>query len=77
MDAMVLGLLLAACISIGMATTISMVVVAIVLGKTGIMRTISNNYAVRVECIIGVVSAGAIVAFGALFLMSTINTAFY
>ncbi len=33
MDAIVLGLLLAACISIGMATTISLVVIVIVMGK--------------------------------------------
>ena len=77
MDVMMLGLLLAACISIGMATTISFVVITIILGKTGIMRTVSKNHAVRVEGIFGMLSGSAIVAFGTLFLISTINTAVF
>jgi ABC-type nickel/cobalt efflux system permease component RcnA len=77
MDVLLLGLLLAVCISIGMATTISFVVITTILGKTGIMSTISKKYAVRVEGVFGVLSGGAIVAFGTLFLISTINTAVY
>lgn len=77
MDVLLLGLLLAVCISIGMATTISFVVITTILGKTGIMSTISKKYAVRVESVFGVLSGGAIVAFGTLFLISTINTAVY
>lgn len=77
MDVMILGLLLTVCISIGMATTISFVVIAIVMGKTGIMSIISKSHVVRVEGIIGVLSGGAIVAFGTLFLISTINSAVY
>jgi ABC-type nickel/cobalt efflux system permease component RcnA len=77
MEVMMLGLLLAACISIGMATTISFVVITIILGKTGIMRTVSAKYAGRVEGILGVLSGGATVAFGTLFLISTIHTAVY
>jgi ABC-type nickel/cobalt efflux system permease component RcnA len=74
MDVMALGLLLAACISIGMATTISFVVITIVLGKAGVLATVSEKYAYRVEGVVGVLSGGAIVTFGAIFLLSTINT---
>jgi ABC-type nickel/cobalt efflux system permease component RcnA len=74
MDVMTLGLLLAVCISLGMATTISFVVIAIVFGKTGVLATVSEKYAFRVEGVIGILSGGAIVTFGTLFLVSTINT---
>ncbi|MDY6844219.1 MAG: hypothetical protein SVW57_09050 [Thermodesulfobacteriota bacterium] len=77
MDAMILGLLLAACISIGMATTISFVGIAVVIGKTGTLGVVSKNYAIRVEGIIGLLSGVAISIFGALFFLSTINSALY
>ena len=77
MDAMILGLLLAACISIGMATTISFVVITIVMGKTGVLGIVSKKYAIRVEGIIGLLSGGAISIFGALFFLSTINSVLY
>jgi len=67
MDAMILGLLLAACISMGMATTISLVVITIIMGKAGILNAVSKNYSIRVEGIIGVFSGGAISIFGTLF----------
>lgn len=77
MDAIVLGLLLAFCISIGMATTISFVVISTVMGKKGILNFVSKNYAIRVEGIIGIFSGGAISIFGTLFLLSTINSSLY
>jgi ABC-type nickel/cobalt efflux system permease component RcnA len=77
MDAMILGLLLAACISLGMATTISIVVIAIVLGKTGVLSAVSEKYAKRVEGTIGLLSGAAISIFGALFFISTINSVLY
>lgn len=77
MDVMMLGLLLAACISLGMASTISFVVITIILGKTGIMTTVLKKYAVRVEGIFGILSGAAIVTFGIIFLISTIQTAVY
>jgi ABC-type nickel/cobalt efflux system permease component RcnA len=77
MDAVILGLLLAACISIGMATTISFVVIAIVMGKTWALSVVSKNYATRVEGTIGLLSGAAISIFGALFLLSTINSVLY
>ena len=67
MDAMILGLLLAALISIGMATTLSFVVITIAMGKTGVLGIISKNHAIRVEGIIGLLSGAAISIFGALF----------
>jgi ABC-type nickel/cobalt efflux system permease component RcnA len=72
MDAIILGLLLVMCISIGMATTISFVVVTIVLGKTGVLSVVSKNYATRVEGTIGLLSGAAVSIFGTLFLLSTI-----
>lgn len=77
MDVMMLGLLLAACISMGMATTISFVVITIILGKTGILRTVLRNHVVRVESIFGILSGSVVVIFGMLFLLSTINTVIY
>jgi len=77
MDAMILGLLLAAFISLGMATTISIVVIAIIMGKTGALSVVSEKYAMRVEGTIGLLSGAAISVFGALFLISSINSALY
>jgi len=73
MDAPSLGLLLATCISIGMATTIFFVVVAITVGKSKILSIVSKNYTMRVEGIIGLLSGAAITIFGVAFLLSTIN----
>ena len=77
MDVMILGLLLAVCISIGMATTISFVVTAAVLGKTGAISAVSKNHIARVEGIVGALSGGAIAIFGALFLISTVDSIAY
>ena len=77
MDAIILGLLLAACISIGMATTISFVVIAIVMGKTGVLSVVSKNYVIRIEEIIGLLSGAALSLFGALFFLSNLNSVLY
>jgi ABC-type nickel/cobalt efflux system permease component RcnA len=74
MDATLLGLLLAACISIGMATTISFVVIAFIMGKTGVLGVVPKTYIIRIESIIGALSGAIISIFGALFLLSTINS---
>jgi ABC-type nickel/cobalt efflux system permease component RcnA len=74
MDAMLLGLVLAAGISFGMAATISLVVMAVVMGKAGGLRLASSkSSAAKIEAIIGVLSGGAIAIFGALFLMASIH----
>lgn len=67
MDAIILGLLLAACISIGMAITISFVVITIVMGKSGVLSVVSKNYATRIEGTIGLLSGAAISIFGTHF----------
>ena len=67
MDAIILGLLLAACISIGMAITISFVVITIVMGKSGVLSVVSKNYATRIEGTIGLLSGVAISIFGTHF----------
>jgi nickel/cobalt transporter (NicO) family protein len=77
MDAMILGWLLAASISTGMATTISLVVIAVVMGKTGILGIVSKDHAIRVEGVIGLLSGAAISIFGGLFFLSTINSVLY
>jgi nickel/cobalt exporter len=77
MDAVILGLLLAACISLGMAVTISLVVITVVMGKTGVLNVISKKYAIRVEEIIGLLSGAALSLFGALFFLSTITSVLY
>ena len=74
MDVMILGLLLAVCISIGMAVTLSFVATAIVLGKTGALSALSRKHAARVEGIVGTLSGGGIAVLGALFLMSTVHS---
>ena len=77
MDVMILGLLLAASISVGMATTISCAATATVLGKTGVIGAVSKDHAVRIEGIVGALSGGAIAVFSALFLISAINSVAY
>ena len=74
MDEMILGLFLAASISVGMATTISFVVMVIVSGKTGIFSILPKNYAFRVEGVIGLITGGATVIFGTLLLLTTISS---
>lgn len=77
MDVMVLGLLLAACISLGMAMTIFFVVTAIIIGKSGILNKISKEYIKKIEGIVGIFAGTAIILFGLLFLLATINSAIY
>ncbi len=73
MDVMTLGLLLAACISLGMAATISLVVTAAVMGKTGALQAVSKKRAETIEGVAGIISGTAIAVFGLLFLLAAIN----
>jgi len=73
MDVMVLGLVLAACISAGMAVTISAVVIAVIMGKSGALSAVSDTYALWIERGIGCVSGAAIAVFGTLFCLSNIQ----
>ena len=63
-----LGLWLAVFISLGMATTISLVVVSVVLGRGLSLRSVSEKRVAVVEKVLGVVSGMAITALGLLFL---------
>jgi ABC-type nickel/cobalt efflux system permease component RcnA len=77
MDVMMLGLLLSICISLGMGSTISMVVGATIVGKAGAMRAVSPTRAKQVECVVGVFSGVAITGFGALLLIPAIYAVMY
>jgi nickel/cobalt exporter len=70
-----LGLLLTACISLGMAATISLVVTAAVMGKAGALYTLSKKRAKTMEVFVGIFSGAAIAIFGTLFLLTTISSA--
>ncbi|MCF8068590.1 MAG: hypothetical protein K9L30_08410 [Desulfobacterales bacterium] len=72
MDTLTLGLLLAACISLGMATTISGVVIIVILGKTGVLQSVSQNRVEIIERILGIGSGAAVMAFGLVFLFATL-----
>lgn len=77
MELLLLGLLLALFISAGMATTISFVVIATLLGKNGILKAASPRYSARIERVVGMLSGGAVMVFGGFLLMAAINTTFY
>ena len=66
-----LGLWLAVFISLGMATTISLVVVSVALGRGLSLRSVSEKRIAIVEKIIGLISGIAITALGLLFLSMT------
>jgi ABC-type nickel/cobalt efflux system permease component RcnA len=63
-----LGLWLAVFISLGMATTISLVVVSVVLGRGISLKSVSEKRVAAVEKVLGVVSGMAITVLGLLFL---------
>jgi len=75
MDALILGLALAACISAGMAATISGVVIAAVMGKAGALGAVPGRYALLLERWVGLASGAAIALFGALFCAANISAA--
>jgi len=73
MDAFILGLLLAVVISLGMATTISFVIVTVVLGKGFSMKFFSEGRAVVIEKWLGILSGVAITILGTFFLISALS----
>ncbi len=73
MEALVLGLLLAACISLGMATTISIILTIIILGKAGSLKIIPTDRVRLAEHLVGLLSGAAIATFGLLFLLTAIS----
>ncbi|MBN1546190.1 MAG: hypothetical protein JW902_05980 [Syntrophaceae bacterium] len=74
-DAMILGLLLAMSISCGMAVTISLFVIAVVWGKTGILNAVTEERTEVIEIVVGILSGTAVSLLGALFLLTALYTA--
>jgi ABC-type nickel/cobalt efflux system permease component RcnA len=72
MDVFLLGVALAFSMSIGMAATISCVVIATILGKAGVLKALSQKYAERIETVMGILSGTAVSLLGILFLFSSI-----
>ncbi len=72
MDALTLGLVLAVFISLGMAMTISGVVIAVLAGKAGVLQIGSKKRAQIIEHGVGLVSGMAVTVFGALFLLAAL-----
>jgi len=77
MNALVLGLILAACITLGMAATISFAVTTVVMGKSGALSAVPEKHVKMIEAVIGLLSGALIVTFGTLFLLATINSTIY
>lgn len=72
MDVLMLGLLLAACISLGMAATISAVVLAASQGKGMALSFLSRRGLRHVERIVGALSGAAVATLGGVFLAATL-----
>ena len=70
MDAFMRGLLLGVIISLGMAATICLVIVAVVLGKDFSLKFVSERRVVKVEQCLGILSGVAVTTSGVLFLLS-------
>jgi len=66
------GLLLAAFISLGMAMTISLVIVAVIIGKNKSKKLFPESWAANLECVIGVFSGTVLLILGTLFLLSVV-----
>jgi nickel/cobalt exporter len=73
MNALSLGLLLAACISLGMAATISFLVTCVLVGKTGALKVAPKNRVKTIEVVVGIFSGAAIMTFGTLFLLTALH----
>ncbi len=73
LDALVLGLWLAFFISLGMATTISLVVVSSVFAKGAFVNTVADNRSATVENIIGIIAGFIITALGLVSLAATLS----
>jgi ABC-type nickel/cobalt efflux system permease component RcnA len=73
MEVWILGLLMAACISLGMAFTISVVVTVVVMGKGGVLKKVPERRLYIIEGLIGVVAGSGVTLFGLLFFLSAIH----
>lgn len=77
MEVMALGLVLAACIALGMGTTIAAVVTAVLMGKSGLLKLVPERRLLTFQGIIGLAAGVGITTFGTLFLLAALTTAFY
>lgn len=74
MNVLVLGLVLAACITLGMATTIAAAASLVMAGKTGFFAVVSGKgYVDKIEGGLGLLSGAAVTLFGTVFLLSALN----
>ena len=67
-----LGVAMAGAISMGMAFTISLTVIFVMMGKTGTFLAFSLKNSQRIEQVTGVVSGGCLTGIGLLFLMTAL-----
>jgi ABC-type nickel/cobalt efflux system permease component RcnA len=74
MNQLGLGLLLAAFISLGMAATLSLVILSIIIAKQLPVNRLSGQKAQDFHTISGIVSGLAVTVLGSLFLMATLNS---
>jgi len=72
MDALILGLVIAACIALGMAATISVVVIAASQGKGMVLSLLSKQGLPQVEHLVGALSGMAVATLGGLFLAAAL-----
>lgn len=78
MDVLVLGLVLAACITLGMATTITVVASLVVAGKAGFFAVVSGKgHSEKIEVGLGMLSGAAIAFFGGVFLLAALNAVWH
>jgi nickel/cobalt transporter (NicO) family protein len=75
MNVILLGLVLAACITLGMATTIAVVTSFVMVGKTGFFSAVPSQWnQEKIKGVLGILSGAAVTLFGVVFLLSALNT---
>jgi ABC-type nickel/cobalt efflux system permease component RcnA len=75
MNVILLGLVLAACITLGMATTIAVVASFVMVGKTGFFSAVPSQWnQEKIKGMLGILSGAAVTLFGVVFLLSALNT---
>jgi len=73
MGVMALGLMLAASVSLGMAATLSCVVIAVITGKAGLFSLVPEGKVEVIESSLGLISGAAIASLATLFLLTSLH----
>jgi ABC-type nickel/cobalt efflux system permease component RcnA len=73
MGVLALGLMLAASVSLGMAATLSCVVIAVVTGKAGLFSLVPEGKVEVIESSLGLISGAAIASLASLFLLTSLH----